>query len=121
MIDMAELLPGEQVADGQDKKEVERVRKVIADAYTFVRSQEFNRTISSYTFDHYIEFAKQKIKGTGREIRSASGQVLDIRPTKLEALEKLETEFRATLAQARAMAETADADEDEETAAGGTE
>ncbi len=117
---MAELLPGEQVAEGQDKREVDRVRKVIADTYTFVRSQEFNRTIASYTFDHYIEFAKQRIKGTGRQIRNASGQTLDLRPTKLETLEKLESEFRSTLEQARSMAESADDDQADEDSSGGS-
>ncbi len=107
---MGNLLPGEKVQEGQDKFEVERVRRVIADTYTFVRSQEFNRTIASYTFDHYIEFAKQSIKGKGREIRSASGRVLDIRPTKLEALESLQASFKSVLAQARTMAEQVDSE-----------
>ncbi len=111
---MGTLLPGESVQDGQDKFEVERVRKVIADTYTFVRSQEYNRTISSYTFDHYLEFAKQAIKGKGREIRSASGQTLDIRPTKLEALESLQASFKSVLSQARTMAEKVDTDPPEE-------
>lgn len=105
---MGALLPGETVQEGQDKFEVDRVRKVIADTYVFVRSQEYNRTIASYTLDHYIEFAKQAIKGTGRQIRSASGQVLDTRPTKLEALSRLQTAFTAVLAKARTMAESVD-------------
>jgi hypothetical protein len=117
---MAELLPGEAVPEGQDKFEVDRVRKSVADVYTFVRSQEFNRTIASYTLDHYIEFAKQRIKGTGRQVRSASGEVLDLRPTKLETLEKLHTTFQSVLEQARAMAETAD-DSDAEDNTGGNE
>jgi len=105
---MGTLLPGEAVQDGQDKFEVERVRKVIADTYTFVRSQEYNRTIASFTFDHYIEFEKQAIKGTGRQIRNASGQVLGTRPTKLEALINLQDSFKAVLQQARTMAESVD-------------
>lgn len=111
---MGNLLPGEEVQDSQDKFEVERVRRVIADTYTFVRSQEFNRTIAGYTFDHYIEFAKQSIKGKGREIRNAAGQVLDIRPTKLEALETLQTAFKSVLTEARKLAEKADTSEAEE-------
>lgn len=105
---MGTLLPGEAVQDGQDKFEVERVRKVIADTYTFVRSQEYNRTISSFTFDHYIEFEKQAIKGSGRQIRSASGQILGTRPTKLESLTNLQNSFKSVLTQARAMAESVD-------------
>lgn len=106
---MADLLPGETVQETQDKDEVIRVRRVIADVYTFVRSQEYNRTISSYTFDHYIEAAKQEIKGKGREIRNAAGQVLDTRPTKLDALTNLQTSFKATIAQARQLAQSVDA------------
>lgn len=111
---MGTLLPGEQVQEGQDKFEVERVRRVIADTYTFVRSQEYNRTIASYTFDHYIQFAMQEIKGKGREIRDAAGQTLNIRPTKLEALDTLQTSFKSVLAQARKMAEKVDSEVDEE-------
>lgn len=105
---MGTLLPGEAVQDGQDKFEVERVRKVIADVYTFVRSQEYNRTIASFTFDHYIEFEKQSIKGTGRQIRSASGQVLGTRPTKLESLTNLQNSFKSIMTQARDMAQSVD-------------
>lgn len=103
---MGTLLPGEAVQDSQDKFEVDSVRKVIADTYTFVRSQEYNRTIASFTFDHYIEFEKQAIKGTGRQIRDASGQTLGVRPTKLEALTNLQTAFNGILAQARDLADS---------------
>jgi hypothetical protein len=102
------LLPGEYVPQEQDKKEVERVRRVIADVYTFVRSQEINRTIGSFTFDHYIEQAKTLIKGDSRSIRDASGQAIDSRPTKLEVVTILENEFRQTLQQARALASKVD-------------
>jgi hypothetical protein len=105
---MADVLPGEAVQQGQDRLQVERVRKAIADVYTFVRSQEYNRTIASYTFDHYIEFAKQAIKGTGRQIRDASGKAVGIRPAKLEALSNLKTAFQGALEQARKMAESVD-------------
>ncbi len=105
---MSTILPGQAVQEGQDKFEVERVRSTIADTYTFVRSQEYNRTIASFTFDHYIEFAKQSIKGTGRQIRNASGQTLGIRPTKLEALNNLQNSFKSVLTQARSMAESVD-------------
>src|SRR5690349_15198307 len=105
---MGTLLPGEAVQDGQDKFEVERVRKVIADVYTFVRSQEYNRNIANFTFYHYLEFEKQSIKGTGRQIRSASSQVLDTRPTKLESLTNLQNSFKSIMTQARDMAQSVD-------------
>lgn len=112
---MADLLPGEEVLEGQNVSEVERVRVVVADTYTFVRSQEINRTIASFTLDHYIDEAKRQIKGEGREIRDASGKAVDVRPTKLEALEKLETEFKASLEIAKQLAKAAANLEDEQT------
>lgn len=119
---MAELQPGEEVVEGQEISKVERARTVVADVYTFVRGQEANRTIASFTLDHYIDEAKRRIKGEGREIRSAAGEAFDIRPTKLEALEKLETEFTASLDLIESLAKTAsklveeEAAEDEEEA-----
>ena len=110
---MAELLPGEEVTEVQSPREVDRVRVVVADTYTFVRSQEINRTIGSFTFDHYIEEAKREIKGTGTSIRDAGGAAIGVRPTKLEALEVLENEFRATLPTIREMAKAADAEEED--------
>lgn len=111
---MADLLPGEQKADGQDIRKVDRVRRVVADVYTFVRSQEINRTIGSFTFDHYIDEAKRLIKGEGRALRDASGQVDDIRPSKLELIETLEEEFNATLATAEDLAKKVDSDDSED-------
>ncbi len=105
---MADVLPGESVQQGQDQLQVERVRRAIADVYTFVRSQEYNRTIASYTFDHYIEFAKQAIKGSGRQIRDAAGNAVGVRPTKLEALSNLQNSFNGAIEQARKMAESVD-------------
>lgn len=103
----AELLPGEQSLENQPLRQVDKVRTAIADAYTFVRSQEVNRTIASFTFDHYIDEAKRQIKGTGRELRNAAGEVGGVRPTKLEALEALETDFNASLEVAESMAKAA--------------
>lgn len=116
---MAELSPeeeklkeDEEKLERQKLKEIRRVRRVIADTYTFVRSQEINRTLGGYTFDHYLEEGKRQIKGKkgeGRAIRSASGEAFDVRPTKLDALDSLEDEFRATLETAKVMAKAADA------------
>lgn len=111
---MAELSPEEEKLERQKIEEIRRVRRVVADTYTFVRSQEINRTLGGYTFDHYLEEGKRKIKGEGRAIRSASGEAFDIRPTKLEALNSLEDEFRATLETAKAMAKAADASTEED-------
>lgn len=110
---MAQLSPEELKLERQKIKEIQRVRRVIADTYTFIRSQEINRTLGGYTLDHYIEEGKRQIKGEGRAIRDAAGEAFDIRPTKLEALNSLEDEFRATLETAKTMARAADADTDE--------
>ena len=106
---MAELQSGKETLEAQKAKEVQRVRRVVADTHTFIRSQEINRTLSGFTLDHYIEEAKRQISGTGRAIRDAAGETIDLRPTKLEALNSLEDEFRSTLEAAKAMAAAADA------------
>jgi len=110
---MAELLPGEDTLENQDSREVDRVRIIVADVYTFVRSQEINRTIAGFTFDHYIDEAKRQIKGEGVSIRDAAGTAFGLRPTKLEALERLETQFRETLSVAERLAKQAEEQEEE--------
>lgn len=121
---MAELPPGGDTLESQELQEVRRVRRVVADTYTFIRSQEINRTLSGFTMDHYIEEAKNSIKGLtvsiggidqeGRALRSANGEAFGIRPSKLDALNSLEDEFRATLEAAKVMAKAADAEGEEE-------
>lgn len=115
---MAELQPGEEGLEAQKAQEVRRVRRVVADTYVFVRSQEINRTLGTFTLDHYIEEAKRQIKGEtaviggieqeGRALRDASGEAFGIRSSQLDALDSLEDEFRATLETARTMAKAAD-------------
>lgn len=101
----AKLQPGEEVLEGQSKSQVVRIRTIVANVFTFVRSQEINRTISSFTFDHYITEAKRRIKGEGRQLRNAAGEVYGVRPSKLEALEALETEFNESFPVLEALAE----------------
>ncbi|MCG8429668.1 MAG: hypothetical protein MJA29_00615 [Candidatus Omnitrophica bacterium] len=113
---MAEVRPGEEVDENQDVGQVNRVRIVIADTHTFVRSQEINRTIGSFTFDHYIDEARRQIKGSGTAIRNSAGEAIGVRPTKLEVLNVLETEFRASLEVARSLAKAADTGENEDDA-----
>jgi len=114
---MAEVIAGEEIAEGQSPTQAEKVRRVVADVYTFVRSQEINRTIGSFTFDHYIDEAKRRIKGTGRAIRNAAGESFDQRPTKLEFLDSLEAEFRASFKTIEELAKVAKVVNDEEVAA----
>lgn len=76
------------------------MRTVLADTYTFVRSNEINKTISSFTFDHYIDEAKRAIK-EDRVLRSASSPSVGVgsRPSQLTALTKLEQDFNNMLAK----------------------
>lgn len=106
-------LDGEK-KESQEQRDIRRVRRVVADTYSFVRSQEFNRSLSAFTLDHFIEEAKRQIKGTGKAIRDATGSILDLRPTKLESLNTLEDDFQATLETAEIMAKAKDAFEGEE-------
>jgi hypothetical protein len=103
-----DVQPGEEIAEGQARREVERIRTVVADVYTFVRSSEINRTIGAFTFDHYIDEAKRKIKGEGRAIRDAAGEATDVRPTKLAVLESLEKAFTDSFAVIEEMAKKKD-------------
>jgi hypothetical protein len=90
-------------------KEGDELRSVLADTYTFVRSVEINKTISSFTFDHYIDEAKRSIK-EDRVLRSASDPNSGVgkRPSKLTALQKLETDFTNSLDRIRKIAKDKD-------------
>ena len=85
------------------------MRAVLADTYTFVRSAEINKTIASFTFDHYIDEAKRRIKND-RILRSASNPAEGVgkRPAKLTALQKLEQDFTSALSKIKEVAKTKD-------------
>jgi len=59
--------------------------------YAFVKSRELTKTLSSFTFDDYIDQAKNEIKS---ETETA-------RPTKLQQLDNLEDEINKAISQAR--------------------
>jgi len=92
-----------------DKRVNDEIRATLANAYTFVRSVEINKTISSFTFDHYIDEAKREIK-EDRILRSASdpNNGLGKRMGKLSALEKLERDFNNGLEKMRSLAQAKD-------------
>lgn len=92
----------------KENKEIDQIRTTIADVYTFVKSREINKTIASFTFDHYIDERKRAIKGE-RIIRSASkpGEGVDKRLAQLDAIDKLEQDFNKAYDQAKSMAEKA--------------
>jgi hypothetical protein len=93
-----------------DSKETDEIRKTIGDVYTFVRSAEINKTISSFTFDHYIDEAKRRIKDS-RVLRAASDpkKGTGTRLGQLESLEKLQQDFENVFEKAKQLAEQKDA------------
>lgn len=99
----------ETKATAQARRADAEMRSVLADTYTFVRSAELNKTIASFTFDHYIDEAKRRIKND-RVLRSASNPAEGVgkRPAKLSALEKLEQDFNSAFSKMREMAQTKD-------------
>lgn len=99
----------ETKASAEERRADAELRAVLANTYTFVRSAEINKTISGFTFDHYIDEAKRAIKEE-RILRTASNPAEGIgkRQAKLPALEKLENDFKNSLAKMRKMAETKD-------------
>jgi hypothetical protein len=85
------------------------LRKVLADTYTFVRSAEINKTISSFTFDHYIDEAKRAIK-EDRILRTAANpDGFGSRSSKISALTKLQTDFTNALSKLQELAKAKDA------------
>ncbi len=92
----------------QGSSQVASSRQLLADIYTFVRSRKINQDISGFTLDHYLEEAKQALKGEGRAITGASSvddALADRRPAQLEALTALEEQFKAGFDQVVAIAE----------------
>lgn len=91
-----------------------QLRRILGDVYTFVRSSEVNKTISSFTFDHYIDEAKREIK-EDRLLRSASNPNDGVgkRPSKLASLQKLEEDFNGAYERAKKRAEASDAESNE--------
>jgi hypothetical protein len=100
----------EQPATVQERRTDEEVRTALADAYTFVRSREINKTIAGFTFDHYIDEAKRSIKEE-RVLRSASSPAEGVgrRMSKLSALEKIKIDFKNAMTKARELAKQNDA------------
>lgn len=110
---MATLSFEEAALPTQERSEVDRVREVVAEVHAFVRSRELNRTVSSFTLDHYIEQRKARIRGNARSTRTASGQPLDLRASQLEQLDTLEESFRAVYRVAEELARAAEDDREE--------
>lgn len=97
-----------KASEAERKADLE-MREVLSDTWAFVKSAEINKTISSFTFDHYIDEAKRAIK-EDRILRSSSNPSSGVgkRASKLAALEKLEKDFNNSLAKIRKVAEAKD-------------
>ena len=102
--------PVESQASVQEIKADMELRSTLGDTYTFVRSREINKTILSFTFDHYIDEAKREIK-EDRILRSASDPNTGVgkRPSKLSAIQKLEQDFNNALPKLQDKANAKDA------------
>jgi hypothetical protein len=105
----------EQPATAQERRTDAEVRTALANAYTFVRSREINKTIAGFTFDHYIDEAKRALK-EDRLLRSASSPAEGIgrRMSKLSALEKVQRDFNNAMVKARELAKQNDAEKEPE-------
>ena len=123
-------LPGEYVEEGDvlaansttpqttknkpDLDKDNKLREILANVYTFVRSQEINRVIGGFTFDHYIDEAKRSLKGTGRQVVDAAGTVISqdpkigMRPSQLDYLTQIQTDFNNSYTDLLAAAKTKD-------------
>lgn len=104
--EISKALGSEIISTQRESIENDEIHRVVGDVYTFVRSREINKTISSFTFDHYVDERKRAIKGE-RIIRSASrpGEGVDRRPSQLDAVLKLEEEFKKIFEKAKKLAE----------------
>ncbi len=93
----------------QDRRADAAMRAVLSSTYAFVRSAEINKTISGFTFDHYIDEAKRSLKDD-RILGSASNSTTGIgkRQAQITALETLETNFNNSMASMRKLAEAKD-------------
>lgn len=115
--DSEEIRPFEETAQVENPAEQDELRRTLADVYTFVRSAEMNKTVSSFTLDHYIDEAKRRIK-EDRVLRSASdpGKGVGTRSAQLTSLEKLEETFNKSFEKMAALATKADKDTQDEEA-----
>lgn len=70
------------------------LREVLHSAYTFVRSVEVNRAVSSITLDHLIQEQISSYKqGSERSLLDGKGTDVGKRISKLDALSNLQTDI----------------------------
>lgn len=68
----------------------------LADIYSYVKSRELTKAFSAYTFDDYINDAKNQIKSDNSTTESKGG-----RPTKIDRLAKIEELVKNTIERAK--------------------
>jgi hypothetical protein len=82
-----------------DKRKVEG--RILHSAYSFVRSREMNKAVASLTLDHLIQEHIESIQGGDtRAMVDSKGQRNNLRPTKLQELDKLENDITDFVAKA---------------------
>lgn len=70
------------------------IQEILHAAYSFVRSTELNKSISSITLDHLIQDHIEAIQGgESRGLLDATGKRTNLRPTKLDRLDRLEQDI----------------------------
>lgn len=96
----------ESQASVTETPQADAIRNALADTYSFVRGAEVNKTISSFTLDHYIDAAMRKIKDT-RVLQAANGPSggIGTRPSQLDTLTKLQQDFDAAYSSASQSAQ----------------
>jgi hypothetical protein len=106
--DLTKTLPSEVDGAHAASRELDEIYEVVGNTYTFVRSREINKTISGFTLDHYIDERKRAIKGE-RILRTAAnpGDGIGVRPSQLDAINKLEQNFNSIYDKATKLAKIA--------------
>ena len=119
----ADPLPGEKASLGvskqtaQQQEEEEQLRITVGAVYTFVRSQELNRTVANFTLDHFIDEAIRQLRGDGTAVRDAAGNVVATKTAQLERMQKLQNDFNSVFSQLQKKAQQAD-QQDQQTTGG---
>lgn len=69
--------------------------------YSFVKSREYTKTIVNFSFDDYINQAKEQIKSSDKTTR----------PTKYRKLELLEDEINTTIEKTKQLKQNNESDD----------
>lgn len=90
---MTNLGPSEEQQRDQQSSITDRIRKTLAEGYSFVRSREVTLSISSITFEESVSQA----------IADISDDENTVRPSKLTAIRNLKDQVVAAVEEARKL------------------